>query len=126
MQYVFDTNILIDYLKAVDPAIRLLFERSNRDAALYASEVTRAELIAGARQDEEVDLERFFKVFKWITIDESVSRLGGSLACQYHDEHPKITMEDYFIAATCIILDAKLQTLNVKDFPMFSDLERPY
>lgn len=33
---------------------------------------------------------------------------------------------DLAVAATAVLLDARVLTLNVRHFPMFADLRRPY
>ena len=126
MSSLIDSNIMIDCLKGQADSIALLQSRATQDAYLYASEVSRAEILAGTQEREMASIEELFLVFTWISVDEQVSRRAGALASTYRKSHRSITLEDYMIAATALKLEAELLTRNVKDFPMFEGLESPY
>lgn len=51
---------------------------------------------------------------------------AGALGRQWLPSHRGIDGADLAIAATAILLDAELLTLNVRHFPMFPELRRPY
>ena len=51
---------------------------------------------------------------------------AGGLGRSWLTSHRGIDSADLAIAATAILLDARLLTLNVRHFPMFGDLARPY
>ncbi len=119
------TTVAIDHLRGHEQATALLLDLAVREA-LIASEVTRFELLVGLRPDEEAAMERYFRLLTWIPVDEEVARKAGALARRYRREFPRIDDVDYLIAATAVAVDAELLTLNVRDFPMFPNLQRPY
>lgn len=121
-----DTSVVVDFLRGQADAIRLLTDITEEREPVLASELTRFELLAGVRAEEEPALERFFAAVEWIPAGEEVSRLAGDLARLYRPSHNGIDAVDYLIAATCLIAKADLLTKNVKHFPMFEGLGPAY
>lgn len=121
-----DTSVAIDHLRGDAAATGVLTEALRRGERLVASELTRFELLLGARDDEREGLERFFLALAWCPVDENVSRLAGALARRYRRSHGGIDAADYLIAATAQLLDAELLTTNVHHFPMLEGLEAAY
>jgi hypothetical protein len=121
-----DTSVAIDHLRGVRPAVDLLRELVGGDEPVVSSEVVRFELLAGARDDERDALEQFMSVFTWVSVDEGVSRAAGELGRRYRSAFSGIDTADYLIAATALLLDADLLTLNVRHFPMFKGLGPAY
>lgn len=120
---VADSSVIIDVLRGSDPATRWLEARTSMPAC---SEITRAEVLRGVRSAERVVTERLLGALRWIPVDASVSRRAGELGRQYRRSHAGLAVADLLIAATALVLDAGLATTNVRDFPMFADLEAPY
>lgn len=116
----------IDHLRGAPEACALLHGVLAANDTLVASEVVRFELLAGARDSEREELETFFEALSWCPVDESVSRLAGSLARRYRRSHGGIDSADYLIAATSLLLDAPLLTTNVRHFPMLEGLQPAY
>lgn len=52
--------------------------------------------------------------------------LAGELARRYRTSYTGIDAADYLIAATSILHDAQLLTMNVKHFPMLEGLQQAY
>jgi len=67
-------------------------------------------------------------------LDAAAARTGRSIAAEVAGElgrrwlpsHSGIDGADLAIAATAVLLDARLVTMNVRHFPMFAELTRPY
>ncbi len=59
-------------------------------------------------------------------VTEAVTRRAAAFAREFRGSHPGIDGADYLIAATADLLDAPLLTTNVRHFPMFDGLGRPY
>jgi predicted nucleic acid-binding protein len=120
-----DTSVLIDVLRGEVAAADLL-----RDARavgpLHASEVTRLEVLAGMRAQEEVATRALLAVLTWHPLDEEVADKAGDLGRTWLPGNRGIDAADLAIAATAVILDAQLFTKNVKHFPMFEGLSAPY
>jgi len=121
-----DTSVAIDHLRGAQPAVDLLSRLIEDQEPVVASEVVRFELLAGVRDDEIEPLEQFFSAFSWIPVDESITRMAGSLARRHRRAYSGIDDADYLIAATALVLDAELLTTNIRHFPMLSGLRSAY
>lgn len=125
MTVLVDTSILIDYLRGHQGAADLLHgEREVQP--LHASEITRLEVLAGMRPAEERSTHSLLSTFRWHSVDEKVSEKAGELGRAWLPSHRGVDGADLAIAATAVLLSARLLTLNVRHFPMFADLTRPY
>ena len=119
MKALFDTNILIDYLKGVDAA-RDEIERHNQR---LISVVTWMEVLAGPRNEEEEDvIEMFLRDFRVVEL----TRLVARGAVEIRRAH-KIRLPDAIIWASARGESALLVTRNTKDFPADDPgVRRPY
>jgi predicted nucleic acid-binding protein len=118
-----DTCILIDVLRgrveAADFVVGL-------DAPPLVSAVTIAELFAGVRDGRErAALERMAGACRIVPVDEVLAEQGGLLFRSYRRSHGTDLL-DAIIAATALMLDRPLATLNRKHFPMLEKLVVPY
>lgn len=120
---VLDTTVFIDVLRR-DPAA-VAFLRAV-DQPLWASEISRLEVIYGLRSSERKFAERLFSTIGWIPVDESIARHAGELGRKWRKSHTGIDPADLSIAATAEQLERPLATKNVKHFPMFKGLKAPY
>lgn len=125
MTALVDTSILIDYLRGDDRASELL-EDERATGVLNASEITRLEVLAGMRPAEEDRTRLLLSTLVWHPVDASVAEMAGALGRTWLASHRAIDGADLAIAATAMLLGARLLTLNIRHFPMFSDLRRPY
>ena len=109
MKGVFDTNILIDYLKGISKA-KKEFERY---AERHISLVTWMELLVGATDNaSERVLRGFFSGFKVQSITQPVAEQAVKLRREY-----KMRLPDAVIFATALELGFILVTRNIRDFP---------
>jgi len=123
---VLDSTVLIDLLRGNPAAHRALEEVSSRQERKMCSVVSKVELLAGMRTHEESDIRVFFRTLESIPVDDDIAELAGTMASQFLRAYPGVDTEDYIIAATTMHYNASLWTLNVKHFPMFENLVRPY
>jgi len=121
-----DTSVAVDHLRGYGPATLLLEDLVGSREPVVASELTRFELLAGARPDEHDDLKTFLSVVDWIPVTEDVARRAGEYARTYRRSHSGIGVVDYLLAGTVSAVGAALVTINVRHFPMFDDLRPPY
>lgn len=121
-----DTSVAVDHLRGHEPATRLLDELIADRVALLSSEIVRFELLAGVRAADEPAVERFLEAIDWVPVAEPVTRQAAAYARAHRGSHSGIDDADYLIAATATLLDAPLLTTNVRHFPMFKGLARPY
>jgi predicted nucleic acid-binding protein len=120
-----DTSVLIDYLRGDQRAAELL-ERERAAAPLHASEITRLEVLAGMRVDEERATRSLLSSLTWHPVDADVAEEAGALGRRWLPSHRGIDGADLAIAATAIRTGSRLLTCNVRHFPMFADLQAPY
>ena len=120
-----DTSVAVDHLRGYGPATALLEDLVSHESVV-ASELTRFELLAGARPDEHDHFEDFFSVVDWIPVTDDVARRAGEYARAYRRSHSGIGVVDYLLAGTVSAVGADLMTTNVRHFPMFDDLRPPY
>ncbi len=126
MRIVVDTSVLIDQLRNVPGAVAALQLATSSGDTLFASVLTKVEVLTGMRPREERATRELFDAFTWIEVDDGLAEAGGMLANQYLPTHPGVDPVDYVIAATVLRLEAALWTRNIRHFPMFPDLRAPY
>ena len=125
MTAVVDTSVLIDVLRGAAAAKELLLAEM-RAERLHASEITRLEVLAGMRADEEHATRLLLATLVWHPVDETIAERAGVLGRKWLPSHRGIDGADLAIAATADLLSARLLTRNVRHFPMFDDLDSPY
>lgn len=122
---VVDTSILIDVLRGREAAKAALFA-ARANGPLHASEMSRLEVLAGMRREEDGPTRRLLSVLTWHPVDKSISELAGELGRAWLPGNRGIDSADLAIAATAVSLNTTPLTLNVKHFPMFPGLSAPY
>ncbi len=109
MKALFDTNILVGYLKGIEPAEGELGRHRQR----LISRVTWIEVQGGVRNDEEADVaEMFLRDFEVIELTRAISREAAEIRRVI-----RIRLPDAVIWATARRESALLVTRNTKDFP---------
>jgi predicted nucleic acid-binding protein len=109
MKALFDTNILIDYLKGFDAAQ----EEIDRHADRLISVVTWMELLAGARSEEEEDVIGLFLAdFRVVEVNRPIARAAVGIR-----RSERVRLPDAIIWASARAESALLVTRNTKDFP---------
>jgi predicted nucleic acid-binding protein len=120
---LFDTDVLVDYLRGTAAAVDYLEARSE---ILMTSAVSVAELFAGVREGKErAALQTFIAAFEVVPVDRSIAIKGGLYRRDFQRSHG-LGLADAIIAATADVTNAELVTLNVKHFPMRPNLAPPY
>lgn len=125
MSVLIDTSVLIDVLRG-DRAAGKVLVQARKAGPLYASEITRLEVLAGMRPAEQSATLALLSSVTWYPLDSRVAEVAGELGRQWLPGNRGIDSADLAIAATAVILDVVLLTRNVKHFPMFDGLESPY
>lgn len=126
MAVVIDTSVLIDHLRGNEAARAVLRGAATAGQRLYASVLTKVEVLAGVRPSEEYATRRLLDSLDWVDVDNQLAEVAGMLARQYLPSHPGVDPVDYIIAATTQRLGAELWTRNVRHFPMFPGLRAPH
>lgn len=118
-----DSDVLIDYLRQRPLAVAYL--RALPTVPLL-SVVVVAELFSGVRDGQErTQLEAFIRASRIVPVDEQIAIQAGLLRRQYRLSH-RPELPDMLIAATALMHNATLVTLNSKHFSMLSDVIVPY
>lgn len=127
MRLVLDTSVLIDHLRGRPKTATEIVPRAiARGDELWSSYVVRAEVLAGMRTGEEAATRDLLSLITWAEVDESVSEAAAVLGRRFLPSHPGIDIADLIVAALTRQLEGELRTTNVKHFPMFPRLKRPY
>lgn len=109
MRLVVDTCILVDHLRNVEDATRLLADAG----AAGISAMTWMEVLVGARDEgEERTLRAFLALFEVLPIDDAVAEEAVRLRRGQH-----LKMPDAIILATARVHGRTLATRNTRDFP---------
>lgn len=123
MKYLFDTNILIDVLREKTEAVS--FTRPLRSQAAIST-LTYTELLSGVRSEKEFEsTKQFAESFKILEYALPEAVLAGDFMRRFSKSHA-LDLADAAIAATAKHHNLELKTLNVKHFPMFPGLKKPY
>lgn len=120
---VVDTTIFIEYLRAKDKKKSTLYAISD-SRQLFISSVSIYELLMGAVDDDKQnDVKLLTEDIPVLPFDERVSKKAAEI---YHDlrrENNMIEFRDIFIAATCLVFELPLKTLNKKHFKRIKGLK---
>jgi tRNA(fMet)-specific endonuclease VapC len=115
-----DTNILIEFYKNNQNTLAKLQGIGNKNIAISA--VTAGELLFDALNKKEVQtINRDTNHLVLMHINDLISQKFIELMLQYSKSHG-LTVPDALIAATAIVNDVNLYTLNVKDFQFITGL----
>lgn len=109
-----DTNILIEFYKNNPQIVQEL--RHIGPTQLAVSSITQAELYFGALNKAELNqIKKHLMLLSHFPVDVSISAVFIELMETYSPSH-KLTLPDALIAATALVHNLELYTLNIKDF----------
>ncbi len=118
-----DTCIVIDYLRQKDGAI--VYVHSLKSTPRLSS-MTIMELYAGIKGNKEKRMIESIAAHSIVLdVTHPIAVQSGEYLKQYRPSHG-IGAVDSVIAATAQFHEIALATLNVKHFPMFKNLQKPY
>jgi predicted nucleic acid-binding protein len=126
MRLVVDASVLIDNVRGVAGAKSLMVTAFARGDELWSSYVIRAEVLAGMRDEEAPRTHQLLQAIRWAGVDLAESDAAGELGQRHNRANAGIDTPDLLLAELAQRLDAELVTMNVKHFPMFPGLKRPY
>src|SRR3989344_3817115 len=113
---VLDADVIIDYTRNANLGLEVLLEKNyQRVIKLFAPSVVVSELMTGqeTRKSEKLEkLRRFFKKAEFVPLTYDLAERAGFLLREQRD----LKLADAIVAATCLFLNAKLATRNIKDF----------
>jgi predicted nucleic acid-binding protein len=116
-----DTNILIELYKNNHTIVSKLKKIGQENIAI--SSVTAGELIFGAMNKREVQtIKKDIQSLNLIHINNEISEKFIELMFKYSKSHG-LSVPDGLIAATAIVNELQIYTLNVKDFQYIENLK---
>lgn len=120
---VVDTSIFIEFLRAKDKKKSELFALID-STQIYISSVSLYELLMGATTEEKLsDIKLLTDDLPVLPFDENVSRKAAEIYHQLRLDNKMIEFRDIFIAASCIVYDFPLKTLNKRHFERIKELK---
>ncbi len=118
-----DTDILVDFLRGNNEAVNYVKIYAKN---IVLSAISVAELYSGVRDNKErKELDEFIGLFPIIPVSFEIAQMGGLFKRDFFKSH-NVGIADAIIAATTQANKLDLKTLNIKHFPMFTDLKPPY
>ncbi|MDE1873757.1 MAG: PIN domain-containing protein [Candidatus Micrarchaeota archaeon] len=126
VEALFDTNILIDYLRGSKGSRGLIEKLKTGEISGYVSVLTVAELVAGRDAEQPDKRDRMWDLldfFTRISVDEEIAKASGEMR-----RLSGISLTDAVIAATAASLRCKLLTQDIRGFSGVAgvDAEKPY
>ena len=109
-RYLLDTVILIDHFKGISKATNWLEHLQENQAII--SVITRAEVLTGTSQEQEVPVKLFLDQYPCYAITQKIADRAAVLR-----RENKWKLPDAFQAAIALQENLKLVTRNTKDFP---------
>ena len=119
VEYLIDTDILIDVSKGNEKAFLFLSNLKNASVSIINS----MELIVGARNNaEKNEIEKFLAQYNFIYINDRICSFAYYLLKKFSLTHG-LNIPDSFIAATAIVNELNLVTKNAKHFVHIENLK---
>ena len=121
-----DSDILIEHLRGKAEARDWLVRARNSSGPLAISVVSLTEIAGGMRSPERREVMRLLGSMQRFEVTEQVAWRASTLMRQHRRSHSAIGLGDYLIAATALTEGPELASLNVRHYPMFKGLARPF
>lgn len=119
---VIDTNIFIEYLRAKDKTATKLYQLSE-NPELFISAISLYELYMGANTAaKEQDIRTLTEDIIILPFTDQIAIKSAQIYHQLKAKNQIIEFRDIFIAATCIVNDLPIKTLNTKHFDRIEKL----
>lgn len=116
-----DTSILIDYFRKRNKSKTHFFKLSSEfDFAI--SVITKLEILAGIKKEQEDFWINIFKRIKILELSEKDVEIAAEIIKSLKKKNQIIGMKDILIASTAIAKGLTLATLNVKEFERIDNL----
>ena len=127
--WLIDTPVFIDVSRerkggGSSPATTFLRDAA-RQGELWSVTPVRTEVRWGMRTDEARIVNELLDSVFWLDVTVDIADRAGAFGQRYGRSHG-LDVVDAIVAAATEFLSADLATVNVRDFPMFPALQRPY
>ena len=110
------------YFRKTDKANSKLVSHFRNYEHLYISSITEFEVVNGATEQHLKFWDGMLARFTILGFDSNAARQAAKIVTQLKTKRKSIDKPDLFIAATAIVHDLTLDTLNVKHFTHINGL----
>jgi predicted nucleic acid-binding protein len=117
-RYLFDTDVLIAYLRGYQQAVDLLKALAAQGFDFFISPITIIEIQVGVRDTEREKTHEFLDIFEVCAVDRPIADLAGSFLKKYRKKGITLGLADVIIAGTAITQRITLVTYNTNHYPM--------
>ncbi|MBM4307385.1 MAG: type II toxin-antitoxin system VapC family toxin [Deltaproteobacteria bacterium] len=117
-RYLFDTDILIAYLRGYAQTVELLKTLAAQGFDFCISPATIVEIEAGTRDAEKEKTYELLDMFEVYVVDRSIAHLAGASLRKYRKKGITLGLADVMIAATALTHHLTLVTYNISHYPM--------
>lgn len=125
---VIDATVFIDASREprsdAAPATDFLIAAA-KDGELWSVTPVRTEVRWGMRPEETARVDTLLDRVFWLDVTVDLADRAADFGRRYGRSHG-LDVVDALVAAAAEALSADVATTNVRDFPMFPDLQRPY
>ena len=121
-----DSDVLIEHLRGKTAARDWLVNARRSSGPLAISVVSLTGVAGGMRSPELREVMRLLGSMQRFEVTEQVAWRAATLMNEYRRSHSGIGLGDYLIAATALTEGLEVATLNIRHYPMFPELERPF
>jgi len=119
---VIDTGLFIEHIRAKDKLNTTLYLIPD-NTELFVSSITMYELYMGATtKEKENEVRSITEDLQVLPFTDAVAFKAAQLYHQLKKQNKLIEFRDIFIAATCLVNDIPLATLNKKHFKRIESL----
>jgi tRNA(fMet)-specific endonuclease VapC len=120
---VIDASIFIEHLRAKDKLATTLYKIAD-NSEIFISSISLYELYMGATtRDKEKDVKIITEDLSILPFTDSVAVKAAQIYHQLKLNNQIIEFRDIFIAATCIVNELPIATLNKKHFTRIRGLK---
>lgn len=117
-RYLFDTDVLIAYLRGYQQTVDLLKTLAAQGFDFLISPITIIEIEAGMRETEKGKTYEFLNMFEVCPVDRPIAHQAGSFLRKYRKKGVTLGLADVIIAATALTHHLTLVTYNTSHYPM--------
>lgn len=122
VKILLDSSVLIDFLRIKNKKNSLLFKLTEGNYQLYTAIITHTELFSGKSVWEKraayFEVKDLFSRITILPMTEEISEKSGEIKAEFD-----LNIADAIIAATAVLTNLELVTLNIKDFEMIKGLK---
>lgn len=122
MRLLIDTSVLLDHLRGDARATALLTGAIYSGDELWSSTIVRMEVLAALDDGDETLAEALLDQLRWLPVTGEVAGAAAGLARR----HPLDAAPDWLVAASALVLDARLITVSADRYAMLGGVVSAY